>query len=204
MPVDDRTGTTLIVDQSGTAAGYVLYTHRAGAATATIDAANKADQCVEVKASYVILRGLTSGRRGFTVSCWQGAHDVVIEGCDISGWGIDKNGWGMDYDSAIYSKYRPLTRMIIQRHRHHPRSNANCWLEFREGGERYHPRAPGNLLLQSAGNHVFRYNDFMTDDRHYGNDIFGGGANRSLRSLPGADSDVYGNHSRAAGTTGWR
>ena len=62
---------------------------------------------------------------------------------------LDKDGWGVDYDSAIYSKYEPLTRVIIQRnHLHHPRSNANCWLEFREGGERYHPKGPaGNLLL---------------------------------------------------------
>ena len=78
---------------------------------------------------------------------------------------------------------------------HHPRSNANCWQEFREGGERYHPKGPqGICFFESAGNHVFRYNDFTTDDHHYCNDIFGGGANRSLRGFPGADSDVYGNH----------
>ncbi len=123
VPVDDMTGTTLIVDQSGTAAGYVLYTHRAGAATATIDAADKADQCVEVKASYVILRGLTlRSPRIHGIVLGKGAHDVVIEGCDISGWGrVDKDGWGVDYDSAIYSKYEPLTRVIVQRNRMHIR-----------------------------------------------------------------------------------
>ena len=37
--------------------------------------------------------------------------DVVIEGCDISGWGrIAKDGWGVDYDSAVSSKFKPLTR----------------------------------------------------------------------------------------------
>ena len=45
----------------------------------------------------------------------------------------------------------------------------------------------------SAGNHVFRYNEFTTDDDHFANDIFGAGPNRSLRGFPGADSDVHGN-----------
>lgn len=197
VQVDDMSGKTLTVDQSGTAAGYVLYTHRAGAATGTIDAADKVDQCVEVKASYVILRGLTlRAAKIHGIVLGPGAHDVVIERCDISGWGrVDKDGWGVDYDSAIYSKFKPLTRVIVQRNRmHHPRSNANSWQEFREGGERYHPKGPqGICLFESAGNHVFRYNEFTTDDNHFCNDIFGGGSNRSLRGFPGADSDVYGN-----------
>ena len=196
VPVDDMTGTTLTVDQSGRAAGYVLYTPR-GPTTATIDAADKADQCVEVKASYVVLRGLTlRSPRKHGIVLGQGAHDVVIEGCDISGWGrMDKDGWGVNYDSAVYSKYAPLTRAVIQRNRmHDPRSNSNSWQEFREGGERYHPKGPQVIcFFESAGNHVFRYNEFTTDENHYCNDIFGGGANRSLRGFPGADSDVYGN-----------
>ena len=78
---------------------------------------------------------------------------------------------------------------------HHPRSNSNTWQEFREGGGKTHPHGPqGICFFDSAGNHVFRYNEFMTDDDHFGNDIFGGGPNRSLRGFPGADSDVYGNH----------
>ena len=198
IDVEDRTGKTLTVDQSGTAQGYVLYTHRPGAATATIDAADKVDQCVEVKASYVILRGLTlRAPKIHGIVLGQGAHDVVIEECDISGWGrVDKDGWGVDYDSAVYSKFRALSRVIVQRNRmHDPRSNSNSWQQFREGGERYHPKGPqGICFWDSAGNHVFRYNEFMTDDDHFGNDIFGAGPNRSLRGFPGGDSDVHGNH----------
>ena len=52
----------------------------------------------------------------------------------------------------------------------------------------------GICFWDSAGNHVFRYNEFMTDDDHFGNDIFGAGPNRSLRGFPGGDSDVHGNH----------
>ena len=51
VEVADMTGMSFTVEQSGTPAGYVLYTPRAGAATATLDAADKTDQCVEVKAS---------------------------------------------------------------------------------------------------------------------------------------------------------
>jgi hypothetical protein len=78
---------------------------------------------------------------------------------------------------------------------HDPRSNSNSWQEFRETGEKNHPKGPqGIFFSNSAGNHVLRYNDFMTDDDHMCNDIFGGEDNRSLRGYPGADSDVYGNH----------
>ena len=153
---------------------------------------------MEVKASYVILRGLTlRAPKIHGIVLGQGAHDVVIEECDISGWGrVDKDGWGVDYDSAVYSKLRDLSRVIVQRNRmHDPRSNSNSWQQFREGGERYHPMGPqGICFWDSAGNHVFRYNDFMTDDANFGNDIFGAGPNRSLRGFPGGDSDVHGNH----------
>jgi hypothetical protein len=198
IAVEDATGTTLTLDQSGTAEGYILYTHRPGTATATIDGADKVDQCVEVKASYVILRGLTlRAPRIHGIVLGQGAHDVVIEECDISGWGrVAEDGWGVDYDSAVYSKFPGLARVVVQRNRmYHPRSNSNSWQQFREGGERYHPRGPQGIgFWDSAGNHVLRYNEFTTDDDHFANDIFGAGANRSLRGFPGSDSDVHGNH----------
>jgi hypothetical protein len=50
---------------------------------------------------------------------------------------------------------------------HDPRSNSNCWQEFREGGERYHPKGPQAIsFFESAGNHVFRCNEFTTDEKH--------------------------------------
>jgi hypothetical protein len=85
VPVDDMTGKTLTVDQSGTAAGYVLYTHRAGVAVATIDAADQMDHCLEVKASHVIIRGLTlRSPKIHGIVLGKDAHDVVIERCDIA------------------------------------------------------------------------------------------------------------------------
>ena len=155
VEVEDVAGKTLTVDQSGTAQGYVLYTHRKGAVTATIDAADKVDQCVEIKAAYVILRGLTlRSPKMHGIVLGEGSHDVVIEGCDISGWGrIDKDGWGVDYDSAFYSKFRPLSRVIIQRNRmHHPRSNSNSWQELRQfdgngGRPTKHPMGPQGICF---------------------------------------------------------
>src|SRR5262249_47051202 len=153
--------------------------------TATIDGADQLDQCIEVTASFVILRGLTLRRaKTHGIVLGEGSHDVVIEECDISGWGrIAKDGWGVDLDSAVYSRYQPLTRVVVQRNRiHHPRSNSNTWQEFREGGGGKHPMgAQAICFVDSAGNHVFRYNEFTTDDDHFANDIFGGAANRSLR-----------------------
>ncbi len=198
IEVDDMKGKTLTVDQSGTAQGYILYTHRAGVATATLDGADQLDQCVEVKASFVILRGLTVRAPKINgIVLGEGSHDIVIEDCEISGWGrIAKDGWGVDYDSAIFSKFKPLTRVIIQRNRmHDPRSNSNSWQEFREGGGHYHPMGPQAIFFSNCeGNHVLRYNDFNTDDDHFCNDIFGGENNSSLRGYPGTDSDVYGNY----------
>lgn len=197
VEVEDMKGKTLTVDQSGAADGYVLYTHRADAATATLDGADAVDQCVMVKASHVILRGFTiRAPRINGIVLGEGSHDIIIEGCDISGWGrIDKDGWGVDYDSAVFSRFKPLTRVIIQRNRmHDPRSNSNSWQEFREGGGRFHPKGPQAIFFSnSEGNNVLRYNEFTTDDQHFCNDIFGGEDNSSLRGYPGADSDVYGN-----------
>jgi hypothetical protein len=198
VEVDDMSGKTLAVDQSGTPQGYVLYTHRAGSPTATLDGADKVDQCVEVKAAYVILRGLTIRAPKINgIVLGEGSHDIVIEQCDFSGWGrIAKDGWGVDYDSAVFSRFEPLTRVVIQRNRmHDPRSNSNSWQEFREGGQKYHPMGPQGIFFRNtAGNNVLRYNNFMTDDDHYCNDIFGGENNKNLRGYPGTDSDVYGNH----------
>ncbi len=198
IEVDDMKGKTLTVDQSGTAQGYVLYTHRPSATTATLDGADAVDQCVEVKASFVILRGFTiRAPKIHGIVLGEGSHDIVIEGCDISGWGrIAKDGWGVDYDAAVFSKFKPLTRVIIQRNlMHDPRSNSNSWQEFREGGERYHPMGPQAIFFSNCeGNHVLRYNEFTTDDQHFCNDIFGGENNSSLRGYPGSDSDLYGNH----------
>lgn len=189
----------LAVKTSGTADGYVLYTCPPDSA-ATIDMHNEHAQCVEVRASYVILRGLTlKNAQQHGIRLFEGCHDVVIEGCDISGWGrIAEDGWGVDYDSAVYSNSRDVARVIVQgNHMHHPRSNSNNWRQtrtYRNGYQSSHPQGPQVICLwDSEGNHVFRYNTVDSDDDHQYNDAFGAGHNFSVRGFPNCDSDIYGN-----------
>jgi len=76
------------LSESGTAAGYVMYTHPAGAATTTIDVNNTKIMCLMVKASYIIIKGLTlKGAQMHGMELWGSVHDIIIEECDISGWG---------------------------------------------------------------------------------------------------------------------
>jgi hypothetical protein len=190
---DDRT--PLVVDRSGSPQGYVLYAPAPGRATATIDVRNTQEQCVEVRGSYVILRGLTlrnAQRHG--IRLFQGCHDVIIEGCDISGWGrIEADGWGHEQDSAIFAAEPDLARVIVQRNLiHHPRGDSNTWKEQRASG--YHPVGPQAVCFRdSEGNHVIRYNTIWSDDDHQYNDILGGSSNHSARGFPNRDSDIYGN-----------
>jgi len=191
---------TLTISESGSPGGYVVYAPTTNGGSAVIDVANRADHCVVVKASCVILRGLTLKNAGIHgILLGEGAHDVVIEECDISGWGqIDDDGWGKNYQSAIYSKSAGVQRVVVQRNRiHHPRSDSNNWNEPRpRPGKREpsHPEGPQAVCLwDSEGNHVIRYNTVFSDDSHQYNDIFGAGANFSSRGFPNRDSDIYGN-----------
>ena len=190
----------LAVNRSGTANGYVLYAPPAGAKMATLDVGGERDQCVVVTGSYVILRGLVlKNARIHGIQLMDGVHDVVIEECDISGWGrIAEDGWGRNLDSAVYSRATALQRIVVQRNRiHHPRSNSNNWRESRPRPgkkEPNHPEGPQAVsFFDSEGNHVIRYNTVFSDDTHQYNDIFGGGANFSTRGFPHRDSDIYGN-----------
>lgn len=183
-------------DQSGTPGRYVLYTvppdEKAG-----IDVQDRYDHCITVRASYIIIRGLNlKGARSHAIRIYD-SHDVIIEECDISGWGrMEKDGWGVNYESAIYSSSRELERVIVQRNKlHHPRSDSNSWDEYRKERDTYHPRGPQAVcFFNSKGNHVIRYNDIYSDADHYFNDALGAGSNFSLEGFPNCDSDIYGNY----------
>jgi len=192
--------TPVIVSQSGSPDGYVLYTPAQGGPTATLDVAGQHPQCIEVRASYVILRGLTlKNAQQHGIRIFENCHDIVVENCDISGWGrIADDGWGKDYDAAIYCRDRALKRVIVQRnYLHHPRSNSNNWRQSRlVPGQpaSKHPQGPQTAVFwDSEGNHVFRYNTVDSDDNHYYNDVFGAGANSGVCGFPNRDSDIYGN-----------
>lgn len=195
----EESKSTLVIDQSGTSNGYILYTHAEGNSS-MIDVDNHEDTCIEVKpnVSHVIIRGLIlKGARKHGVNLNQGVHDIVIEACDISGWGTnEEDGWGINYHSAVYAgSNSAVERIIVQRNKlHHPRSNANSWAEYRVARDTYHPRGPQAVaFFNSKGNHVIRYNEIYSDEAHYFNDALGYGSNFSFQGFPNCDSDIYGN-----------
>lgn len=189
----------LAIRQSGTPGAYRVYDGRG----ATIDVRHEHDSCVTIDASYVIVRGFTlkgAGAKGNTSSKPTGAilitggRNIVIEDCDVSGWGrLDpRTGFGHNYESAIYSRCETLRQLVVQRCKlHHPATDANNWHEPKRPT---HPRgAQAISLFDTAGNHVLRYNECGSDMEHMFNDVIGAGSNGSHRGSPGSDSDVYGN-----------
>lgn len=183
-------------DYSGSRTAYTLITPQS-ATTATIDVAAQADYCIRIAASYVVLRGLVLRGAGRHAIQLDDGHDIVIEQCDISGWGRShEDGWGENYDSAVYSRSESLERIVVQRNRiHHPRSDSNNWDEHRVHRDTYHPMGPQAVcFFNSRGNHVIRYNTVYSDADHYYNDIIGAGSNYSDMGFPNRDSDIYGNY----------
>jgi hypothetical protein len=190
---------TYTASESGTQSGYVLYV--ASPSSSTIDVSNKLANCINVKASYVIIRGIScKGASNDAITLGSGVHDVVIEECDISGWGrIVKDGFGYEMDAGVKAASGTnVQRIIVQYNKiHHPRSNANDWTESRDGSglySGYHPSGPEAIsFITSIGNNVIRYNDVYSDESHCFNDAIGAGWNNSTQGFPGPNSDVYGN-----------
>lgn len=193
----------LVIRDGGSPDAYVLYeAHPKGTA---IDAGDRHAHNVEIAAPYVIVRGLElRGAQRDAIVLREGAHDVVIEDNDISGWGRYRkrvgDGWavGVDMDSGIRANCtrweKKAERIVIQRNRiRDPRYGANSW-SFG------HPAGPqGITFSHCGGNHVIRRNDITSDDpRRYFNDAIGGEDNFSAEGFPHSDTDIYGNLVRGA------
>jgi hypothetical protein len=186
---------TLNITQGGSPDGYVLYTAPPGTQV-TIDVADQAANNITIAAPYVIVRGLTlRGAQRDAIDLLAGAHDVVIEDNDISGWGRFRNttntGWkiGVDSDSGVRCRnVLSVERTVIQRNAiHDPRYGANSW----SWG---HPGGPQGVTYDTCGgNHLIRDNDVYSSDGHYFNDGIGGSDNFTDAGFPRADSDIYGN-----------
>jgi hypothetical protein len=191
--------TPLRITESGTPDAWRVYDGRG----ATIDVRHRHDACITMDASYVIVRGFTLKGAGAADNTRrspigairiEGGHDIVIEGCDVSGWGRlnPATGFGFNMDSAILSHGAALQRLIVQRCRlHHPQYDGSTWYEPKYPTHTMGPQCIS--LFNTAGNHVIRYNECYSDLEHMYNDVIGGGSNGSFRGSPGHDSDVYGN-----------
>ncbi len=194
---------TLTISQSGAPGAYLLYEAAPGGGV--IDVQDAQDYCVRITGAYVIVRDLTCrGARRDGIRIDAGAHDLVLEDNEISGWGRLRDAsrnWGVNGDSAIHVAWRitGVDRLVIQRNRiHSPRYTTNSW-EFG------HPAGPlainfeqcaGHEVATCGSNHVIRYNDIFGDAEHYYMDAIGGGENFSAYGFPNADSDIYGNDIR--------
>ena len=188
---------TLVIDQGGTAGAYRLFD------AGTIDGGVNN---IVISAPYVIVRGLTlRGAQQNGIRLDDGAHDVVIEDNDISGWGrLDTDAgsagassavWGVNGDAGVYSSSRTIERIVIQRNRiHDPRTDSNSWGENRPKYGSAHPSGPqGIYLIHGAGHYVIRFNDIYSDLDHMFNDAIGGDENFSDNGFPNRDSDIYAN-----------
>jgi len=185
---------TFRITEGGTPNGYVLYDGRGS----VLDAEDSESYNIVISAPYVIVRGFTlKGAKQDAIRLQQGAHDVVIEDNDISGWGryryTNSKGWkiGQDMDAGVRAVCSPkwqLERTVIQRNRiHHPRYGANSWSWD-------HPAGPQAITYSNCGgNHVIRYNEIYSSEQHYFNDGIGGEENFSATGFPNADTDIYGN-----------
>ena len=210
---------TITLSESGSPTGYIVLTAKADSVS---DVAGLKDYNLSITGSYIIVRGLTlknAAQHGIFLG--PNSHDIVIEDCDISGWGriapdeiSQLNNFGMNLDSAISNGRNSAainTRLVIQRNSlHHPRPTANNWDQNRQeydenekprfispGVPRMNPHPVGPqaiCITYSAGNNVIRYNDIYSDDQHRFNDSMGGdGSNFTFEGFPGPDSDIYGN-----------
>jgi hypothetical protein len=201
-----KQSTPLVLTNGGRPGAFTLYiAHPSGT---EIDVANRHDHGVVIDADYVLLRGVVcKGARVHGVLV-RNRHDVVIEGCDISGWGRRETrasakpyaaDLGEHLDSGIATTGTNVERLVIQGNRiHHPRYRANNWTEWSPFFKSTHPQGPKAVLLgaPTRGHHVIRYNDVYSDRDRMFNDLLLESVGAPLPS-PGnglvCDSDIYGN-----------
>ena len=187
LPATSSARLDLTAAQSGTANGYALYTVGASG-SAIIDGANAVDYNLHISGAYIIVRGLTlKGAMADSIRLETGAHDIIIEDCDISGWGRVRdvaNNWGVNGDSGIHIAYRAngIDRIIVQRNTiHNARYSTNSWANG-------HPAGPLGVYFEACSlpdnptcgsNHVISFNDVHGDATHYFMDGIGGEDNFS-------------------------
>ncbi len=186
---------TFVIDQGGSEEdGYVLY--EAGPDTLW-DAANQFKTQVEIQASYVILRGLKlTGAKNHGIVL-KDVSDVVIEHCDISGWGETRdNGQAYNLNAAIYAHADELKRITLQHNDlHHPRSDSNSWNQQRPGTKSRHPEGPQAIVFFGGkGEHVIRFNRIYSDLDHMYNDAMGEYHNFGYSGFPVNDTDIHDNY----------
>lgn len=197
LDAHESNGGPLLIDQSGTADGWIRYIAPPGH---VVDGGERDTEAILVReTSFIILEGLTirgGARHGIRLLK---SHDIRISGCDISGFGrvgvqdlakdgkyYDVNGKAINYDAGIYIE--DSGRLTIERTWiHDPRNHANSWFFS-------HPAGPTAIWTKATGEVVVRWNDLVGSDRHRWNDVMEGWGNGKVDGAFNRDSDIYGNY----------
>jgi len=190
ISLPENSSQTLTINNSGTANGYLLYTHQSGK-TATINTTSTNN--IKINGSYIIIRGLTlKNASGDAIRISNNSHDIVIENNIVTGWGGSGNSNNM---AAAVGTDRPGDsstgagpRIIIQNNTFTtPRGNSNSW-------DTGHPNGPqGITLWNSSGQNVIRNNTITSNGSHHYNDGIGGAKNGGPIGNVYRDSDIYNN-----------
>jgi hypothetical protein len=189
--VANRT-TGLNILAGGTAGNYIKYQPENGVSD-TINVNNVSPNCIYINAPYIIISKLTlTGAAEDAIRLGPNAHDVLIDSCDISGWGQVSMGTNSQAGVRIAGfkdNCYGVVKVVIQRCRiHESRANSNSW---DNGG---HPIGPNGINFEEAGgNHVIRYNEIYGNASHYFMDGIGGGDNFTKSGFTRSDMDIYGN-----------
>ncbi|WP_269541110.1 right-handed parallel beta-helix repeat-containing protein [Cerasicoccus fimbriatus] len=190
----NQDGTYIITEGGSAEEGYVLYEPAEKGAVWDVKGDFRSN--MEVNASWVIVRGFTL-KGGATHGIMLGdVNNVVIEDCDISGWGDQyDSGQAKNLCSAIYSQSEQLERIVIQNcELHHPRTDSNSWAEKRPGTNSKHPEGPQGITFKKGkGQFVIRFNRIYSDIDHMFNDGMGETANFGYGGFPNRDSDIHDN-----------
>tara|TARA_B100000749_G_scaffold84052_1_gene63920 strand:+ start:66783 stop:69227 length:2445 start_codon:yes stop_codon:yes gene_type:complete len=193
----------LQITTGGSPGAYALYTVKPGK-SAKIDVKKNHPYNINVKASYVIIRGLKlRGAKSNGIFINNERHHIVIENNNISAWGSKagpENKWAADNQAAVKAVGSKVTNVVIQNNLiHNPSHDSNNWKEKRRvpgtSNYTYHPMgAHAVKFYNTGGNHVIRYNTIRSTNGNYFNDGIGGGYNFNEAGAPGKDSDIYGNY----------
>lgn len=193
-----KTSEPLIITEGGNReTGYVLY--EASEAGTRIDVEGQHTACVNVKADYVIVRGVTvrnGERHGILID--RNRHHVVIDGCDVSQWGREALAGFGERDHGICS-LDGSHHLIVQRCKiYNPNYGTASWAESNPVHVARHPKAnpyhtygPNAIGLNPGpGSNVIRWNDIYSTNGNYFEDGFGVPRNGDRIGFPGADSDI--------------
>lgn len=203
LPAGTLTNTLVISKGGSSATGYKLY--KAHPSGTTVDVANAADFCADIRAGFVILQGVIMRHARVHGVRIGNVTDVVIEGCDVSMWGrkdpasTPELPLQVQLDSGIYSEGPDVERIILQGNRvHHPRYTANDWTQPSPFFQSNHPQGAKAVYFKppTEGRHVIRFNEFFGDERHLFNDVLfesDGATQPPLGNGLTRDSDIHGN-----------